>query len=364
MRSIVSAILFALALAWSCRVATAVAAGGGGCTTTLAAGDDVQQAIDGLPAGPAPRTVCLGAGEFRLARHLTIDRDGVRLRGTGPSTILRLAEGVQSAIVVVGDPAHEVPSHPVSEVAIERLRIVGGGRSGPEFDVEAPYLSNSAVVIRAGRHVVLGDLEVSDCRSACIVTERDTRDLTIERTSIQGSTWDGISLNRTGRARIVGNTIRGNTAAGVTVEHLEDSLVADNTIADNGSHGVYLSDSYRNRFLRNRFMHNVNAGVFVTCAVRYRDPGPVLCWPDSMSRANTFEDNTFVGNRRAYIIAADAAANCTGRDVVPNLSRGDRFVDQPGIEQRAEAFGRCLHAGAERPFAPHPRPGTRPPQVR
>ena len=308
----------------------------------IPAGHALQHALDRLSANDRPATLCLGAGEFRLPGFVSIGRDGVRLRGEGNSTVLRLADGSQSPIVVVGDYRHQTPARAVASVTIERLRIIGGGGGGSEVQPERPYLTNSSLVIRSGPHIRLRDLDVSGCRSACILTEHDSRDVTIERCTISGSTWDGISLNRTSRVRLVRNIIRDNTAAGITAEHLEDSVVERNTLSDNRSHGVYLADSYRNRFVENLFSANTNAGVFLTCALRDRYPGPVRCWDDSMSQANTFEGNLFVDNRLGYIVAADAAANCTKAGVMPNVSRGDRFLTGPSIEQRSATYGRCL----------------------
>src|SRR5262249_47500732 len=153
---------------------------------------------------------------------------------------------------------------------IEHLRVVGGGRGGSEAFPEHRWLNNSADVVRAGRGITIRDVEVTACRSACILTEHDTRNVTIEDARVSSSVWDGVSLNRTAGAHVVGNVIRDNTAAGITAEHLEDSVVERNTIAGNKTHGIYLSDSRRNRFADNRFVDNVLSGVFLTCAVRER----------------------------------------------------------------------------------------------
>jgi parallel beta-helix repeat protein len=197
-------------------------------------------------------------------------------------------------------------------------------------------------VVRTGTRTTLRALDVTACRSACVVTEHDTRDLVIEDSTITGSTWDGIALNRTARARIVGNTIRDNTAAGITAEHLEDSLVERNDVRDNRAHGVYLADSYRNRFRANGFAGNTNAGVFLTCAVRDREPGRVRCWDRSMSAGNTFEDDAFVGNRRTFIVAADAAAPCTVPGFAVNVARRETYVGGSHVDEDPERFGRCL----------------------
>jgi hypothetical protein len=84
----------------------------------------------------------------------------------------------------------------------------------------------------------------------------------------------------------------------------------------------------------------VLSGVFLTCAVRVREP-PVLCWPDSMSEDNAFGHNLFVGNRVAFMVGADRTANCHGRGFRPNRSQGDR-IEGPGVDPRAAMAGRCL----------------------
>ncbi|MCW5890950.1 MAG: right-handed parallel beta-helix repeat-containing protein [bacterium] len=310
------------------------------CARRLRPGDDVQGAVARLGRGGG--TLCLGPGEFALPGPLAITRDRVTLRGEGTATVLRLAGGVQAPVVIVGDHTRRIPARPTADVALERLRIVGSGAGDSEFAAAFPYLSNSAVVIRTGLRTTLRGLDVEACRSACIVTEHDTQELLVEDCTIAGSTWDGIALNRTARARIVGNVVRDNTAAGITAEHLEDSVVARNLIRDNRAHGVYLSDSYRNRFQANRFEGNTNAGVFLTCAVRDREPGRVRCWDGSMSAGNTFTDDVFAGNRRTFILAPDAAAPCTRPGFVPNVARDETYAGGPHADQDVVRFGRCL----------------------
>ena len=234
-----------LALLFSASIAGAVERPP--CTVTLSPGDDVQRAAE------RAAVVCLRPGEFALRRFLALTRDGRVVRGAGPSTVLRLDAGVQSPVVVIGDPDRPVPRRPTTHVTIENLRIVGGGPGGPEALPDRPYLTNSALVVRAGRDVTIRDVAISGCRSACLLTERDTRRITIAHDDIGGSVWDGVALNRTSNARIVGNTIHDNTAAGISAEHLVRSVVTDNVVRDNRTHGLYLSDSYGNTFARNRF---------------------------------------------------------------------------------------------------------------
>ncbi len=310
------------------------------CTVRLSPGDDVQRAIDRPPRMGAAR-VCLAAGEYRLRGLLSIRRDDVTLRGDGPSTVLRLEEGVESPVVVIGDYEHEVPRRPTSNVTVERMRVVGGGKAGGEAHPAYPYLNNSAIVVRAGRGVTIRDVDVTACRSACILTERDTRGVAIDDDRVSGSVWDGISLNRTARAHLGGNVIRDDTAAGITADHLEDSVIERNVVEDNETYAVYLSDSRRNRFVENRFVDNVLSAAFVTCAVRERMP-PVTCWPGSMSEANQFLRNEIAGNRVGFTVAPNATADCAAPGFVANRSVDDAFARNPRDEPYDARYGRCL----------------------
>src|SRR5204863_7621186 len=84
------------------------------CTVGLSPGDDLQGAVDGADRSSRARIVCLRSGEFRLGRFLSITRDGVVLRGEGASTVLRLDDGRQSPVIVIGDSEKRVPRRATS----------------------------------------------------------------------------------------------------------------------------------------------------------------------------------------------------------------------------------------------------------
>lgn len=312
------------------------------CTRKLKPGDDLQAALDALPATGAAR-VCLAAGEYPLQHALQIRRDQLWLRGQGERSVLRLRDGTREPVLVIGDAQNELPLQPIRGVVVEKLRLIGANADG-EFTSDRPWLSNSAVVVRRGEDIVLRQLSVTACRSACILTERDTHRVRIEDNEVSASVWDGLSFNRSAQITVRHNRIHGNRAAGITVEHLEDSLIERNRIENNGSHGVYLSDALRNRFVDNQFLGNRDAGVFLTCSIRYHEPQPVLCWDNSMSQANVFERNRFEHNQHGYDVGADDAANCKLPGFQPNLWRDNRS-DAPNRDPQPQRFGICTSGG-------------------
>lgn len=311
------------------------------CSRRVTTGEDLQVTLDGLPENGSHQIVCLDAGTFHLKDMVVLERNNLTLRGAGPDkSILQMASGVSSPVLVLGDAHHQEPQRPIRQVTVEGLGIHGGGHSDSEFRPDLPYLSNSGLIVRRGEQITLRNLELNDCRSACLLTEYHSKDVLMENNHVSGAEWDGISLNRAGPTRIIGNTIENNTAAGITVEFMEGSEIRNNVIANNGSHGLYLADAEHNRFEKNMIRTNAGAGVFLTCSVRDRDP--VLCWDNSFSRDNTFVDNRFEHNRFGYQVAVDKAANCLDFPSPPNVSRGDTFVDSPNHEPAWEEYGHCL----------------------
>jgi parallel beta-helix repeat protein len=332
--------LFLLTVAAPAAHAAVRAKPAAACSAQVAPGADLQQAIDRLPDDQHPAILCMKKGEYPLTQLLHIDRDGVQLRGAGAQTVIRMREDVQQPLIVVGDYLNQQPSRRIRDIVIENLRLIGTTKIEHEFVPERPYLSNSAVVVRAGDNIRLTGLQVSQCRSACLLSEYDTSGLTIERSDVSGATWDGLSFNRTAKVRVIDNYIHDNVAAGITTEHLEDSEIRSNRLERNGSQGVYLADARRNQFIGNQFTGNKSAGVFLACSIRYRTP-EILCWDNSMSQDNRFENNTFTGNPYTYTIGVDRAANCKAADFRQNQWHQNQ-ADASGFNPPPEVYGQCV----------------------
>lgn len=232
------------------------------CSAWVSPGQDLQHAIDTLPSDAHPAVLCLNKGEYQVDKLLHIDRDSVYIRGSGTNTVIRLKKDVQQPLIVIGDYQNQQPAKQIHDVVIERLQLIGTTDVEHEFMPERPYLSNSVVVLRAAHNVSLLDLKVSQCRSACLLSEYDSRTINIERNDVSGATWDGVSFNRSSHVRLIDNVIHDNVAAGITTEHLEDSEIRGNRLERNGSQGLYLADAYGNVFTRNQFIKNKLAGVF------------------------------------------------------------------------------------------------------
>src|SRR5437762_9677771 len=72
-------------------------------TVSLAAdssdGDTIQHALNALPAGGQ---VVLAVGTYVVRRPIILQRDATALRGSGPGTVLFLADNANCPVVILG----------------------------------------------------------------------------------------------------------------------------------------------------------------------------------------------------------------------------------------------------------------------
>ncbi len=312
------------------------------CTAKAGPQDDLQGAINRLPGDGQPAVLCLAAGDYQLQGLISILRDNTTLRGVGPKTTLHMRDGVQQPLLVIGDYLNQVPDRTISKVTLSDMSLIGG-LADKEFMPERPYLSNSVVVVRKGYSVRLTRLKASRCRSACLLTEQHSDAITIDHNEVFGAIWDGVSFNSTSNVVMFDNNVHDNVAAGITAEHITDSEIRNNILASNGSQGVYLSDSARNLFTGNTFTSNHGAGLFLTCAIRFRNAdGSTQCWDNSMSQDNVFEKNHFDKDPFTYTIGVDKAANCKSPAFKPNVWKASNQASASGVDIDPQRYGYCV----------------------
>ena len=310
------------------------------CTARALPKDNLQHAIDQLPSDHSPAVLCLGRGVYALDQFLHIDRDHIHIRGQGLSTIIKFKQNIQQPLIVVGDYANQQPSHAIQDIAIEQMQLLGTTQVEHEFMPERPYLSNSLVVIRYGKNIRLAKLQAAHCRSACLLSEFNSSDITLADNDVSDASWDGVSFNRSEKIQLIHNRLHNNQAAGMTTEHLVDSNIRDNIIEHNGSQGIYLSDSRHNHIVDNTITGNKISGILFACSIRYRTP-EILCWDNSVSQNNVIENNRFKDNPHAYTIGVDRAANCKPPDFSKNLWKHNQS-DTPGLNPPNEQYGECV----------------------
>ena len=90
----------------------------------------INAAIRQLPEGGG--VIVLGPNLFPVSEAIVIDRDGVELRGIGRETILRLTDGANSSVIVVGSTTTPV-ARIVRNISVSHLSI-DGNRGAQQFE--------------------------------------------------------------------------------------------------------------------------------------------------------------------------------------------------------------------------------------
>ena len=90
----------------------------------------IQNAINVLP--PQGGEVFMGPGTFTCTNPVVIDRDNVKLRGSGAGTILRLADGANAPVLIIGQTLN-VPTVTRSNITVSDL-VIDGNRANQTFE--------------------------------------------------------------------------------------------------------------------------------------------------------------------------------------------------------------------------------------
>jgi photosystem II stability/assembly factor-like uncharacterized protein len=123
--------------------------GGGTCTVSAFPGDDLQAAVESLPADGGE--LCLAAGEYVLDKPLRVSgRTRVQITGRGPATVLRVRKN-ETAVAVKG----------CDDLALRSLRVEGAGGIEPPGDDHL----RGTITFRDCTEVRVSDCEVL-CRPA------------------------------------------------------------------------------------------------------------------------------------------------------------------------------------------------------
>jgi hypothetical protein len=173
----------------------------GSCTVSAVPGDDLQAAVDSLPASGGE--LCLAAGLYSLPAPVRIAaRRRVVVSGAGPATVLRATQ--TEAALIVRDS---------SQIEIRHVRLEGGSPG----KVGDPGL-NGALTVLASSEVTLSESSLScpespagraqTCVTVRSVDGRDPDRIRIERNRMRVGPWEtGVLLVDVGTAVVAGNEI-------------------------------------------------------------------------------------------------------------------------------------------------------------
>ena len=228
--------------------------------------DAIQVAIDALPDSGGK--VLLTTGIFTCTTAIVIDRDNVDVEGHGVSTQLWLADDSNSPVFVLGQ-ATTPPTTTVRNLRIANLAIDGnreaqqhecwGGTCGTGGKTD---IRNNGLTLRKVSDVLIEHVTANHNRSGGLVTERDSRRITVRNFHAANNEFDGIAGYLTEDSIFTALYLHDNVAAGLSFDlDFQHNTISDAIIAGNGSVGIFMVDAHNNLFnniqIRNAGQHGL-----------------------------------------------------------------------------------------------------------
>jgi hypothetical protein len=226
----------------------------------------IQGAINSLP--PQGGVVLIDPGTYTCTDPVVIDRNNVKLRGAGPATILRLADGANAPVLIIGQTLN-VPTVTRSNITVSDL-VIDGNRANQTFEClhgecsASNPLRNNGITLRRASDVTIKRVAVFGTRSGGLVSELICRRLTITNFTSSDNHFDGLAGYETEDSVFSKLYLHHNLAAGFSFDiAFNNNLISDTVIADNEKVGIFMRDSKDNVFHGLQIRNSGEHGVFL-----------------------------------------------------------------------------------------------------
>lgn len=278
--------------------------------------EEIRQMIASLPSRGG--LINLRADTYTCGAPIVIDRDNVDLRGKGPATVIRLADGANSPVVVIGQTL-PAPTVARRNIHLSDLVIDGNRVHQPDEcwggDCAANPIRNNGITLRRVEDVVIERVTVFGARSGGLVAERGCRRLTIRDFTSFDNQFDGLAAYETENSRFSGLHLYSNPFAGLSFDvDFNNNVVSDAVLAGNGKQGIFMRDSRDNLFQGLQIRDSGEDGLFLA---------QVEGDPAAPASGNTFSGMVVSNSTRAGMRVNDASC-------VDNLVIGSQFVGNIG----------------------------------
>lgn len=223
---------------------------------------DIQAAIDSLPA--AGGTVFVRAGVRVLNAGVRINRSNVALQGE-PGTILKLANGVNQPVILVGSAA-ETPAIVTWNISISNLEIDGNMlNQTSEIDPNRRWLRNNGIDVRMVDGLTVANVNIHNCRSGGLVASWKSANIMVTGSRFHHNFFDGIALYDS-RDIIISDFISSsNNSAGISLDNaLADTFFVNGIVEGNGDVGIFARASTDLIFSNLQIFRNQNHGIFLS----------------------------------------------------------------------------------------------------
>lgn len=269
----------------------------------------IQAALDRLTQGGE---VDLEAGTYLIQRPILLQYDHLTLRGSGPTTILYLADRANCPVVIMGAPASPARC-PISHLRLSDL-VVDGNRKHQDLEMwhtatDGALLNNNGIDVWEVSDARIERVTCCHCRSGGLVTASGTRRLSVEDFTAFDNQFDGLACYLTEDSHFSRLFLHDNLAAGISLDLDFNHNVIENACLTNNDVGVFMRSSSHNTFQHVKIQQSRRNGVFIAQTIAPTKKGWQLC-PGTECIGNKFDhlDISHCGGK-AFLINNESCTN-------------------------------------------------------
>ena len=250
---------------------------------------EIQQALDRLSEGGE---IVLAPGTYVVRQPLVLQHDRQTLRGSGPTTVLYLADEANCPVVILGTPA-DTPRRATAHVRLADLTVDGNRHhQRSEFWQDARgcnEIRNNGVTVWKTSDALVEQVICCRCRSGGLVSGKGTRRLTVRDFTAFDNQFDGLACYETEASVFKGLCLHDNLAAGISLDLAFRHNVITNAVLTGNDLGIFMRESRDNVFQALTIRQSRNHGVFMAQSVIQTREGWRLS-PHTECTNNNFSD--------------------------------------------------------------------------
>jgi parallel beta-helix repeat protein len=237
---------------------------------------EIQNVLDSLPPHGE---VILSPGRYEIFQPLRLQHNYETLRGSGPSTILHLANHADCPVVILG-PAMTETKHPATHLTLADL-LIDGNRKNQKVELwrtagDGSEFNNNGVQIWNVTDATVEHVVCCRCRSGGLVTA-GVRRLHLNDFDSFDNQFDGLACYETEESSFGGLRLHDNLAAGISLDlDFNHNLITNAVLSDNDL-GIFMRDSRDNSFEDLTICKSHHDGVFMAQAAAPTAKGWRLC---------------------------------------------------------------------------------------
>lgn len=228
---------------------------------------EIQHALDTLPDQGGE--VVLPPGTFKITSPIVLSRSHQTLRGAGVTTILRLADGANCPVIIMGEPINQ-PTRTVTNLLVSSL-FIDGNRCNQQRELwresgEGSEIRNNGITVQRVSDSVVEQVTTARCRSGGLVTTLGVERLTVRGLESFDNEFDGLACYATTNSLFTDLNLHDNPGAGISLDLEFNHNVISNAVLAGNDLGIFMRHSRDNQFLNVSIQKSRNHGVFMAQA--------------------------------------------------------------------------------------------------